>query len=161
MKRILILVACLLPIYLLPHGVNVFAYQEGDSIFIQAYFSSGDAVKNGKIEIFDQKGNLLLVDTTDNNGNLTVPAEEGMYKIVLNAGMGHRAETYLEEDVPEKAEGSKNSTISSGDLKEIRDLIIQMERRRMIVTQIFGGIGYIFGILGMWLFFRERYGRKG
>lgn len=72
------------------HKVNVFAWVEGNTVYTESRFSAGKMVQNGKIEVYDMKGNKLLEGTTDENGlfNFPVPAKEDI-KVVLVAGMGH------------------------------------------------------------------------
>lgn len=73
------------------HKVTVFAWAEGDRVFTESKFSGGKLVKAGKVEVFDNSGNLLLEGRTDDSGafSFKAPAIADL-KIVLTAGMGHQ-----------------------------------------------------------------------
>ena len=75
------------------HRVMIFAWVEGDKVFTQSKFSGGKKVKGGKILVSDLRGKNILEGKTDDKGefSFTVP-EKTALKIVLVAGMGHRAE---------------------------------------------------------------------
>ena len=75
------------------HRVMIFAWVEGDKVFTQSKFSGGKKVKGGKILVSDLRGKNILEGKTDDKGefSFTVP-EKTAFKIVLEAGMGHRAE---------------------------------------------------------------------
>jgi nickel transport protein len=73
------------------HKVTVFAWAEGDRVFTESKFSGGKMVKDGKVEVFDSSGSLLLEGRTDDNGTFAFKAPViADLKIVLTAGMGHR-----------------------------------------------------------------------
>jgi len=78
------------------HGVSVFAWAEGDTVYVESKFSGGRRPKDSRIEVFDGTGNLLLKGLTNAQGEFSfkVPQQTEM-KIVLTAGMGHRAEWTL------------------------------------------------------------------
>ena len=98
------------------HKVMIFAWVEGDKIFTESKFGRGKKVKGGKILVYDLKGKNLLEGKTDDKGefSFTVP-EKTTLKIVLQAGMGHRAEWTVPvdeiEDLTDKKPGK--STIKS------------------------------------------------
>ena len=75
------------------HNVTVFAWVDGDTVYVESKFSGGRRSKNAPIEVYDGSGNLLLKGQTDDQGKFffQVPQKTEM-KIVLQAGMGHRAE---------------------------------------------------------------------
>ena len=73
------------------HKVTVFAWVEGGRVFTEGKFSGGKMVKAGKVEVFDDSGNLLLEGRTDDNGTFAFKAPAiADLKIVLTAGMGHQ-----------------------------------------------------------------------
>ena len=75
------------------HRVNLFAWVEGNKVFVESKFSSTRSVKKGKIVVTDPDGNELVTGTTDENGEFSfeIPKKTEL-KIVLIAGTGHRAE---------------------------------------------------------------------
>lgn len=75
------------------HKAILFAYVDGDKIKCEAKLSGGKKVRQGLIQVFDSGGNKLLEGKTDNQGRFSfVPPRQGPLKLVLQAGMGHRAE---------------------------------------------------------------------
>jgi len=82
------------------HKVNVFAYVEGDQIYIQGYFSDGKTAKNSEVTIYGSNGRELTKGQTNEEGVITFPIQgKQSLRIVLNAGQGHQAsyEIPLEE----------------------------------------------------------------
>jgi hypothetical protein len=75
------------------HRVNLFAWVEGDTVYVESKFSGGKTVKAGKIIVTDPQGTELLKGKTDENGKFSfkVPKKTDL-KIVLIAGVAHRAE---------------------------------------------------------------------
>lgn len=82
------------------HKVNVFAYVEGDQIYIQGYFSDGKTAKNSEVTLYGSDGRELIKGQTNEEGVITFPIQgKQSLRIVLNAGQGHQAsyEIPLEE----------------------------------------------------------------
>ena len=75
------------------HRVNIFAWVEGDTVFVECKFSDGTKVNEGVIKVYDSAGKELLNGKTNATGEFSfkVPKQDDL-KIVLDAGMGHRAE---------------------------------------------------------------------
>jgi len=75
------------------HKVNVFAYVEGDQVYIQGYFSDGTKAKNSDVTVYASDGQELTKGQTDEDGAFTFPTQgkQQALHVVLNAGMGHQA----------------------------------------------------------------------
>jgi nickel transport protein len=75
------------------HGIYVFAWVAGDTVYVESKFSGGKKVNSGKIIVTDSRGAELLRGTTNDQGEFSfkVPKRTEL-KIVLLAGAGHRAE---------------------------------------------------------------------
>jgi len=173
----------------LAHKVTIFAWLEGDTVFTESKFSGGKEAKGAQVLIFDKEGKQLLEGKTDNKGEFSfmVPKLTDL-RIVLNAGMGHRAEWMIPESeiqeagaysVSKKGGESSQPTGAGGisvNKEEIKGLIEEsLERKlrpivRMMaelqskgpsVTEIVGGIGYIFGLMGVALYFLSRRKKEG
>ena len=85
------------------HNVTVFAWVDGDTVHVESKFSGGRRPKGAPIEVYDSSDHLLLTGVTDDNGEFTftVPRKTAM-KVVLQAGMGHKAEWIIPvEDLQE------------------------------------------------------------
>lgn len=91
----LILAALLLSLSAAPalaHKINLSTRAEQGVVHTRSTFHGGKPVPNGKIQVFDDRKNLLLEGRTDGQGafEFTLPAGEG-FEIVVNDGMGHRS----------------------------------------------------------------------
>ena len=85
------------------HNVTVFAWVEGNTVHTESKFSGGRKAKNAPIEVYDSAGNLLLKGSTDDQGKFSFPIpHKTEMKVVLQAGMGHKAEWIIvAEDLEE------------------------------------------------------------
>ena len=181
------LIVIMMDVSVFAHKVIIFAYVEGDRVYTESYFSDGKKCIDSKIEVFDNRGNKLLEGLTNGEGEFSfeVPSEDGDLKIVLTAGMGHRAKYSISADELRGAAGLIKEELeepvtvvspktSSVDLKEIQSIIedtldeklepIMREMReikksqedKISPTEIIGGIGYIIGIFGIVAYFLSR-----
>ena len=185
------------------HKVSIFAWVEEDTVHTQSKFSGGKKVKNGKVEVFDTKGELLLKGHTDENGEFSfkVPKITEL-KIVLDAGMGHKnswtltvgevhegvSATDASKPVPSDLAENRLLSYHSGDditnpssppddvttvlsAKDVEAIVArQLEQKLKPLTRmladaqesgptagdIFGGIGYILGLVGLGVYIRYR-----
>ncbi|MDY6851885.1 MAG: hypothetical protein SV487_07405, partial [Thermodesulfobacteriota bacterium] len=86
----------------LAHRVYIFAWVEGGKIMTDSYFSKSQKVRGGRVTVFDPAGKKLLEGRTDENGafSFKIPGKTAL-RLVLDAGMGHKAEWLLEAgDLP-------------------------------------------------------------
>ncbi len=181
------------------HRVDVFAWVEGYTIFVQSKFSGGKKVQSGKITVIDPQGVELLSGLTNVEGEFSfkIPKRTDL-KIVLNAGEGHRGEWTIRADeiaqlpagtAPETgaeeagpAEQKKSAAKSSGaeatavpdthlrpqeleaviesaldrKLKPLIRMLADMQQKGPNVKDIFAGIGYIFGLVGVAAYVQSR-----
>jgi hypothetical protein len=93
------------------HRVNLFAWVEGDTVYVEAKFSGGKTVKAGKIIVTDPRGTEILKGTTNENGEFSfkVPQKTDL-KIVLIAGAAHRAEWTISRAEIEMPTSAKKPT---------------------------------------------------
>ncbi len=183
----------------LAHKVNLFAYVEGDRVVTESYFSDGKRCQNSIIEVFDRSQKKLLEGKTDKTGifSFKVSGETDL-RLVLNAGMGHRAEYTVSKSDFTVNSGKKDGkfspikpeTVAAGSItsKEIdapplvsvdpgvlqlmieeslenklRPIMREIKKSRenkISVTEIIGGIGYIFGLMGVSVYFANRKNKK-
>ncbi|MBE0479082.1 hypothetical protein IBX65_08225 [Candidatus Aerophobetes bacterium] len=158
------------------HRVNIFAYMENDTVYTESYFADGTKVKAGIIQVYDSSGEILLEGNTDDNGwfHFKLPKKDDL-NIILLAGMGHQASYILSrnellESMPagklqeEKIKDVPTEQSLSLDTLKLKELIdasldeklrpvtrelIRMQQKRISLTDVIGGIGYIFGITGI------------
>src|SRR3990170_8085775 len=78
------------------HKVQMFAYPEGDTVFVEGYFADGKKPKKSEVLVYDNGGKVLFSGVTDDEGKLSfkIPRKTDL-RITLNAGMGHKAEYTL------------------------------------------------------------------
>ena len=164
----------------LAHKVMIFAWVEGDTVFTESKFNGGKKAINAPVIIFDKDGKKLLEGKTDNKGEFSfkIPKLTDL-RIVLNAAMGHKAEWTVPEseirevgNIVEKKSAQVSGPIGIGLSKEEVKKIVEDsldKKLRPIVrmmtesknnepsfTEIIGGIGYIFGLMGVALYFKNR-----
>lgn len=193
--KLLISLAFLALLLLIPasvvfaHKVNIFAYQEADTVYTESYFSDGTKVKDGIVEVYDRQGTKLLEGKTDENGEFNFkPPQKDDLKIVLLTSLGHKNSYTLSVDelpdiiASEKPQGPelkkfKAKEVAPVDLEQIKRIIdtsldeklkpimrelAKAQQKGVSFTQVIGGIGYIFGIMGIILYFasKKRGGKK-
>jgi nickel transport protein len=165
----------------LAHKVTVFGWVEGDTVFTESKFSGGKKAINAPVVVFDKDGKTLLEGKTDNNGEFSfkIPKVTDL-RIVLNAAMGHKAEWVIPESeireagpiVEKKSAAEFSGPISVGLSKEevqkivedsldkkLRPIIRMMtesKNTKPSLSEIIGGIGYIFGLMGLALYFKKQ-----
>ena len=181
------------------HRVDVFAWVEGDTVYVESKFSGGKKVKSGKIVVMDPQGTEVLSGLTNDEGEFSfkIPKRTDL-KIVLNAGEGHRGEwTVRAEEMPQSpagtplrtgaektgpAEQEKSAEKSSSaeatvmpdaklrpreleavidtaldqKLKPIIRMLADMQQEGPTAKDIFAGIGYIFGLVGIAAYAQSR-----
>jgi len=174
----------------LAHKVYIFAWVEGDRVYTDSYFPDKRKVMGGLVKVFDPAGRKLLEGKTDERGAFSFKIlQKSDLKIVLEATMGHRAEFTLKaEELPgsfpksapelEKKEtlvtspGKQNSDLENLErvilealeikLKPIERKLARLEEKRGPgFTEVVGGIGYIVGLMGIVLYFKNRRAAKG
>jgi nickel transport protein len=91
----------------LAHRVTVFAWVEGDTVYVESTFARGKKVKAGEVIVKDMQNNELLRGITNDQGafSFKVPQRTDL-RIVLVAGEGHQAEWTIPateiEELPSK-----------------------------------------------------------
>ena len=127
------------------HRVNLFAWVEGDIVYVESKFSGGKTVKAGKIIVTDPQGIELLEGTTNENGEFSfkVPKKTDL-KIVLIAGAAHRAEWTIPMAEIEMPAAAKKPVRQNSP--GIREIII--------------GIACILGLTGITAYIRKRQKKK-
>lgn len=185
------------------HGVNVFAYVDGQKIFVEGYFTGKSKAVDSVVEVFDAQGNKLTEGRTDSNGvysfkALDVVPVRGDLRIVLKAGPEHQAEfripaselpaypkrktpaapTQKDPQTQEINLSGRPTAETSHDqlaLKKIveeavedkiqplatmlgkqQKLLVELNEKRISLTEIFGGIGWILGIVGVAAYLMSR-----
>jgi len=167
------------------HKVYLFAWVEGDMIHTDSYFPDKRKVIGGLVEVFDPSGKKLLEGKTDKKGafSFKIPKKTDL-RIVLDATMGHKTEYLLSADeiLEITVEGEPTTKRVESKIPLSTTVQVEMEQIRIIledaldsrltpisktlakikkerapgITEIVGGIGYIFGLMGLILYFKNR-----
>jgi len=75
------------------HRVNIFAWVEGDTVFVECKYPDGTKVHEGVIRVLDSAGKELLKGKTNDKGEFSFKVSNiDDLKVVLEAGMCPRAE---------------------------------------------------------------------
>jgi nickel transport protein len=164
------------------HRVSLFVSVEGDTAHAEGYFPDGGACKDCQVEVLELgSGKKLLEGTTDEEGGFSfkLPGNRPL-KVVLNAGMGHRDEYILREletgpsnqeastaesareeiEIPDSGLRALDQVLEKR-LKPVEQRLTRIEQRlsQPGMTEVIGGIGYIVGIFGIFLYLKGR-GRR-
>ena len=183
---IIFVVTALFTLPAFAHKVNMFAYPDGNEVFIEGYFSDGKKPKNSEVKVYDSAGKELLSGLTNEEGQFSfvIPKDDDL-RITLNAGEGHRTEYTLSraeiagevknaEEIAKdaKSEGSVSGHPADGGVaspelqamirKAVGESIRPVMRELSELTaksnfsDILGGIGFIFGIIGVFFYVKAR-----
>ncbi len=194
------------------HKIYIYAWVKGDTVYTQSYAGGKKAVKNGKILVLDNNENTILTGMTDSKGEFSfkIPKESEL-KVVLDDGMGHRANWTIPVDEvknvevkdvdhqhehqheheaketdailvstrPNRAQKQEavvmennlqSPCLSSEELESVVEKVVEKKMQEVVakldkavkddngptVTDILGGIGYIFGLVGIGSYFNYR-----
>jgi len=166
------------------HNVTVFAWVEDSTVHVESKFAGGRTPKNAPVEVYDAAGNRLLQGETDENGKFSFTApQKSDLKIVLQAGMGHRAHWTVSRaefgggpaassadaaaseaaaaDTVRTAAAPAETGITKAELQEVLERALDKKLKPLMrlaaesqksgpsLNEIIGGIGYIFGLVGV------------
>jgi len=178
------------------HKVNMFAYVEGNKVMMEGYFADGNKPMNCDVIVTDPDKNVLVKGLTDRDGKFSfdIPKITDLL-IVLNAGMGHRAEFLISRDelsgisptavsvTGSKASESQDEASATGEVpveaaapsspgsgnaseamvrKAVAEANLPLMRaieelkERAGFANIVGGIGFIFGVVGILFYIKAR-----
>jgi nickel transport protein len=179
------LILLLLSFNILAHNVVGGVYVSGADIEGEAGFSNGAMANAGTlVKVFDQSGIPLGEVATDDEGFFIFTAKKRITHVFeINMGAGHTLKMQLPaEELPDSlsAEGLTTSVetvpliststaialdeqitsllLEKAIAKQIKPLRkeIQALKEKSGFRDIIGGVGYIFGLLGLVVFMRER-----
>lgn len=163
----------------LAHNVVGDVYVSGNEIEGEAGFSTGAMANKGVVvNVFDRSGGVLGNTLIGREGTFSFLATKRVnHYFVINMGAGHILKmTLLAEDLPERLgkildkqtqfEKEKVSSAINITAEQLEKMIarqinplhreINALKEKSGIRDIIGGIGYIFGLLGLVAFLRER-----
>jgi nickel transport protein len=162
------------------HKVSLFAYQEGGIVYTESYFVDGTPCRKGKITARDDRGAIVAEGLTDDEGRFSFPyGLSGNLGIVLRASAGHGSEFILTADEDDNFAGypegggafggtsqevtvkDEGAVLNEATVKKIvedrigpiRESLMEIRRKQEKPTlgKILGGLGWIAGIAGAYL----------
>lgn len=184
MAKYLMLLLMLFTLPVSAHNVVGGVYAIGSTIEGEAGFSNGDMASPGTVVIVtDKNGNLLLETTTDSEGFFSMQAQSRIdHFFKLEMGSGHVLELELPAaELPESLAGAssepnqvKKNTVSTQTAqydqaalqamiekavaKQVKPLRKELRayQEKAGFQDMIGGIGYIFGLCGIGIWWRQR-----
>lgn len=177
--------ALVFPAGALAHRVNLFAWVEGDTVHTESKYPDGRRVQEGLIRVLDREGRELLQGKTNERGEFSfpIPRREDL-QIVLEAGMGHRADWTLSREelggaepppppspapdhtpAPAKAPAVFSAAELEQALEKALDrklapvvkLLSELHEPRVRLADIIGGLGWILGLTGLAAWMKRRH----
>lgn len=165
----------------LAHNLRVSVYVEGDNLEGEAYFvGGGNPMATGATVDLMLDNKVISTSKTDDDGFFTFASQQANdYLVKVNAGQGHVASYQVSRDEfpaqtskPTNNISQKESPVSDSNIesirlteaelqtaiaKAIRPLREQLERyeAKTRLHDILGGIGYVFGLFGLLIMFRQ------
>lgn len=162
------------------HKVSLFVFQENGAVYTEAYFVDGTPCRNAVITATDADGTVVAEGLTDDEGLFSFPCGlESDLTIAVRASMGHGSEILLPAAEPEAREGLSTEEDSTGSatkgvstaggspsldeaavmrivedrIRPVRDSVrdIQKNQGKPTVGKIIGGLGWIIGLAGAYL----------
>ncbi|MBI5450198.1 MAG: hypothetical protein HY940_02465 [Gammaproteobacteria bacterium] len=166
------------------HKVNMFAYAEGDNVYMEGYFADGKKPMDSEVTVSDSAGNVMLKGKTNEQGQFSFKApKQDDLKIVLNVGQGHQTEFTLPKGdlagpvaAPAKAakvDGTaapvKQAAITTtpglteeqlrqavgAAIRPVMRSLSEMKEQRTL-SDIIGGVGLIIGLGGLFFYLKAR-----
>ncbi|MFP4476674.1 MAG: hypothetical protein ACLFOY_14040 [Desulfatibacillaceae bacterium] len=72
------------------HRVIVFAWVEGGKVHVESSFPGGDPVVEGRVNVYDEQGNVVVEGKTDRQGRFSfAPPKIEDLRVEVVAGQGH------------------------------------------------------------------------
>ena len=118
------------------HKVQMFAYTEGENVFVEGYFADGKKAMKSEVIVYDPSGTELLRGRTDDTGkfNFKAPKKTDL-KIVVDAGMGHKTEYTLPAGELHIAGGNKTADVVAASVsKDSKTIKVKEEKSKVSQT---------------------------
>jgi hypothetical protein len=135
----------LAPTAALAHAIHAECWVSGDNAEVRATFEDGTKPAKAKVRVVDEQGHELAAGVTDEKGlyQFAKPTP-GTYRVIVDAGAGHRTETTMTIGDPKII-----GLVSPGPTEE--------EFTRFKWLQVLIGLGAIVGFcMVLWLVQRTR-----
>ncbi|MBT3311034.1 MAG: hypothetical protein HN737_12820 [Desulfobacterales bacterium] len=123
------------------HKVYLFAWGEGDTVYVDSYFSGKKKVIGGHVEVFDMSGKKLLEGVTNRKGafSFKIPVKSDL-RIVMESSMGHKAEYLLKADELQEDNATLTSTLINKEEEDVKvastKVSVDIEQIRKVVEEV-------------------------
>ncbi|RTR33646.1 hypothetical protein [Shewanella atlantica] len=165
------------------HRTKVFAWVDGTNLAGEVYFGGGERAKGAKVDLLVDKHLVASTDANEVGEFIFHNLEARDYQVSANAGQGHVAtfaiagsefpefvlsgsestESRLRKPEIELADKNSDSCevlYEAAMKKAIQPLRNQLDQYEANIRwhDVLGGMGYIFGLFGLWSLMRARRG---
>ncbi|WP_028109256.1 hypothetical protein [Ferrimonas futtsuensis] len=157
------------------HLLKVFAYGEGGRVHGSVYFAGGGPATGASVQVLAFDGSLLATLTPDENGEFVYQPEEPRdLELLVDTGDGHQVRWPVSADEIQGAQPSPQpgqadepqaldqqqllSMIEQAVARQVGPLRQQLQQAedRARLSDVVGGLGMIFGIAGVAMWWRGR-----
>jgi len=171
-----------LPDAALAHRVYLFAWEEGDRVCSEAYFSKTAKIADAEITVSDADGKVALRGRSDQEGRFCFARPNaGQLLLAVYAGQGHRgefrlsAQTQTPAAVAENVPGPEPSQSVTDDHEALRRIVREELEQALRplpahsppplpgrdaeepgLREILGGLGWIAGLAALLAWYRGR-----
>ncbi len=139
------------------HSVSILAHWDGGEVHTDSYYADGKPIEEAHVAAQDMEGRVVFEGVTDRTGAFDFPDPRlGDLRIVMTAPSGHRSETVLRggsDEDPGGDPGKVAEKVLERRLRSIQDSLQALQRKldRPRLSEILGGIGWIIGLAGAYL----------
>lgn len=152
------------------HGLRVTAAPTAEGIAGRSFYSDETAAAGERVSLADRQRQELAVVQTDADGRFAFAvAEEGDYWVIAEGEEGHRAEVAVRLEKG-AGNGRADSVVPGADPAQLRRLLrdelhpireeLARYEKRIRLSEVIGGIGFIVGLAGAAALWRTRSSRR-
>lgn len=132
------------------HGMSLFASHDGKAITGTVEYHGGVPVVDAEVTVTAGDDSEWWKTQTNRQGKFIIDVQpHDEYKVVADAGGGHRSETVV------KAMPQGSSAASDAQIVELRREIHDL-KNSIQLRDILGGVGYILGLVGIAMYFKAK-----
>ncbi len=121
------------------HKVQMFAYAEGENVFVEGYFADGKKAMKSEVVVYDASGTELFRGRTNDSGqfNFKAPKKTDL-RIIVDAGMGHKTEYTLPAGELHIGAGKNTTgTVTASLSKDSKSKTVREEKNKVSQTSRF------------------------
>jgi len=137
------------------HRLNVFAWEEGGKIHVEAKFSNGKGAQGARVGLY--QGETLVQETqTDEKGTATLsPALQEKLSVRVLAPGGHLGQTPLLAPAARESPLGNTAQVVL-ERAQYEALLASAKPRGAGLVEIVGGMGWLVGLSGFLAFWRSK-----